>query len=301
MEFHRLEQLQSLSLRDKVARSERKIREWYYHHGGQVYIAFSGGKDSTVLLHLVRSLFPDVPAVFIDTGLEYPEIRDFVKAQDNVTWLRPKMGFKAVLEKYGYPVVSKEQAQCIYELRTMNISPQVREKWLRGKGRNSGRRRLSEKWHYLLDAPFPISNKCCDVMKKGPANAYSRRSGRHRFTGEMACDSFLRTQQWARQGCNAFEGGHPKSVPLAFWTEPDVWGYLGEKGVPYSRIYDMGFKRTGCMFCMFGVHMESGENRFQKMCRTHPKQWRYCMEELGLREVLEHLGVLTEPVADLFD
>lgn len=65
------------------------------------YISFSGGKDSTVLLHLVRKLYPEIEAVFVDTGLEYPEIKQFVKSIDNVTILRPKMMFNEVINKYG--------------------------------------------------------------------------------------------------------------------------------------------------------------------------------------------------------
>jgi len=53
----------------------------------------------------------------------------------------------------------------------------------------------------------------------------------------------------------------------------------------------MGEKRTGCMFCMFGVYLEPEPNRFQRMKRTHPAQWRYCMTKLGLAEVLDHIGV----------
>lgn len=89
-----LQYLQSLPLKLKIAKSKQRIREWYYYFGGEVYISFSGGKDSTVLLDLVRSEFPDVPAVFIDTGLEFPEIRDFVRTIDNVVWVKPKMDFK---------------------------------------------------------------------------------------------------------------------------------------------------------------------------------------------------------------
>ena len=83
----------------------------------KIYVSFSGGKDSTVLLDLVRRAIKDVPAVFIDTGLEYPEIRQFVKTIDNVIILKPEMNFRKVIETYGYPLVSKEVAQKIYEAR----------------------------------------------------------------------------------------------------------------------------------------------------------------------------------------
>ena len=85
------------------------------HYG--VSVSFSGGKDSTVLLDLARRAFPDIPAVFVDTGLEYPEIRDFVKSIPKVTWLRPEIPFPRVIETYGYPVISKEVAHRIYYAR----------------------------------------------------------------------------------------------------------------------------------------------------------------------------------------
>lgn len=73
----RLKELQALPLERKVLITQSRILEWYNYWNGQVYISFSGGKDSTVLLHIVRNLFPDVEAVFVDTGLEYPERRAF--------------------------------------------------------------------------------------------------------------------------------------------------------------------------------------------------------------------------------
>ena len=104
MELWELKQKQSLPLEAKIAMTLRRIREWYEYWDGNVYVSFSGGKDSTVLLHLVRQYYPDVPAVFSDTGLEFPEIREFVKTVPNVTWLRPALTFKKVIEKHGYVI-----------------------------------------------------------------------------------------------------------------------------------------------------------------------------------------------------
>lgn len=89
LELWELRQKQSLPLEAKIIMSQRRIREWYEAWEGDVYVSFSGGKDSTVLLHLVRELYPEVPAVFVDTGLEYPEIRQFVRSVDNLECLKP--------------------------------------------------------------------------------------------------------------------------------------------------------------------------------------------------------------------
>lgn len=106
-------QLQELLLEDKVRMTKMRIQQWYLAFESKVYVSFSGGKDSTVLLHMARSMYPDIPAVFVDTGLEYPEIREFVKSVPGVTIVRPEIGFKQVLEKYGYPVISKEVADTV--------------------------------------------------------------------------------------------------------------------------------------------------------------------------------------------
>ena len=105
-----LKELQSKSLEEKIQISTARIIEWYEHWDGKVYVSFSGGKDSTVLLDLVRRVYPDVPAVFSDTGLEFPEIREFVKSFDNIDWLKPKKNFVQIITEYGYPIVSKEQS-----------------------------------------------------------------------------------------------------------------------------------------------------------------------------------------------
>ena len=174
MTYDILKQRQGYDLDLKIKISALRIWQWYHSWTGRVYVAFSGGLDSTVLLHLVRSSFPDVPAVFVDTGLEYPEIRDFVKSIDNVTWLRPKMTFKQVLDKYGYPVISKSVSMGISRYRKTKSDYQKSLRLWGGTAIKSGKAQrptIPQKWHYLTTAPFEISDRCCDIMK-----SYQRRA-----------------------------------------------------------------------------------------------------------------------------
>ena len=102
-----LAQMQSLPLEAKIMMTKRRIRDWYDYFDGQVYVSFSGGKDSTVLLHIAREVYSDIEAAFVNTGLEYPEIQQFVKSFENVTILRPELRFDEVIKKYGYPIIGK--------------------------------------------------------------------------------------------------------------------------------------------------------------------------------------------------
>ena len=316
-------QMQSLPLEIKIRMTKERIRQWYEYWDGQVYISFSGGKDSTVLKHIVDSMYDDVPAVFVNTGLEYPEIQKFAMSQKNVITVRPEMRFDEVIKKYGYPVVSKEVAQTIWEAKK-NVKTgkyAYRIKKLNGELLDKNGKYSSyniPKWKFLLDAPYDISHKCCDVMKKRPAKTYEKTTGRKAIIGTLASESTLRKTQWIKYGCNAFETKRPTSQPLSFWTEQDILHYIKQFDVPYCSVYGnivpddegtllktTGCDRTGCIFCMFGCHLEKEPNRFQRLKETHPRQYEYCIgggeyvdgkwqpskEGLGLGKVLDYINV----------
>ena len=303
-----LKMMQSWSLERKIQVTQTRIIEWYQRNNGKVYVSFSGGKDSTVLLDLVRRIYPDVPAVFIDTGLEYPELREFVKTIPNVTWLKPEMNFRKVIETYGYPIISKKIAGYISSARR---NPNcTRAKYIRGEIPNTifgGNGR----WAFLIDAPFKASDNCCKIMKKDTAHKYGKQTGRKPIIATMACESQMRKMSWLKNGCNAFDATNPVSTPMSFWTEQDVLRYIKESNIPYASVYGdikqdkngkyytTGCNRTGCVFCGFGCHLEKEPNRFQRLKQTHPKLWSYCMKPwdeggLGMKEVLDYIGVKYE-------
>ena len=151
-------------------------------------------------------------------------------------------------------------------------------------------------------------------------NQYARATGRKAMIGTMASESPNREQSWLQNGCNAFSAKTPTSQPLSFWTEQDILHYIKQYNMPYCPVYgeirvkqdtdsiagqinmidylgcyepEDTLKTTGCSRtgCMFGCHLEKEPNRFQRMKITHPKQYEYCMDKLGLKAVLEYIGV----------
>ena len=296
-----LKQLQALPLEEKIKLSQERIKEWYDHWNGQVYISYSGGKDSTVLRHLVKQLYPEVPAVFVNTGLEYPEVRRLaMKNADKV--LKPKIGYKKVVEKYGWPVISKEVASKIREVRYTK-SEKLKSKRLYGDEKGNGK--VPSKWIFLQNAPFDTSHKCCDIMKKYPFKQYEKTTAKKPIIGTMTDESYLRKSNWMKTGCNAFENTRPISSPLSFWTEYDILKYIVQNDLEipsvYGEIIEENGKlkttkasRTGCMYCMFGVHLEKEPNRFQRMKIEHPNQYNCFIHRLRGKEVLDYIGVKYE-------
>lgn len=297
--------LQALPLELKVARTKHRIKEWVKYWGIEgVYVSFSGGKDSTVLLHIVRELYPEVEAVFVDTGLEYPEIKQFVKTFDNVTILHPKMRFDEVIKKYGYPLISKEVAESIYYakecIKSGGKKYSYRYQSIMG-GKECGKRYDYSKYKDLMNVDFNISPLCCNEMKKKPIKNLKKK----RFVASLAEESLLRRTAWLKTGCNAFDAKLPVSKPMSFWTEQDVLQYIKQNNLPIASVYGdimydtkqgqydnllfedvgdlkcTGCQRTGCIFCLFGSHHD---DRLVRLKKTHPKHYDYCMNGGGYDE-----------------
>ena len=304
-----LTQRQGLPLDVKVKMSKERIKSFYEKMDGKVFVAFSGGKDSTVLLHLVRSVYPDVPAVFVDTGLEYPELKDFVKQTKNVTTIRPAKSLKQVLDTHGYPVLSKDLARRLRELQNPHDGNKMTRHLFATGERQFGKNgkalgfRLGKKWQKKFNVQydenigwysdfndFQISEECCNIMKKTPIKKYEQTTGRYPYIGLLAVDSQQRQASYVKTGCNTYTGDK-KSRPLSFWKEEDIWSYIRQNKLHYSDIYLKGVNHTGCMFCMFGVHLEKEPNRFQQMKTTHPKLYDYCINTLDLKKILDFIDV----------
>jgi hypothetical protein len=148
----------------------------------------------------------------------------------------------------------------------------------------------------MLQAPFEVSEKCCDVLKKAPFHIYNKETGLSPIVGTMAVESRLRLKKWLQHGCNLFNKDKMESYPLSIWTESDIWTYISKFNVKYSPIYDKGFKRTGCMLCGFGCHLEKGMfNRFDILNFLHPRAYQtfmnYKNNGITFREAFEYIGI----------
>ena len=287
--YAELDRLRALSLDEKIEWSKTVIVRALAALK-MPSLSFSAGKDSTVLLHLVRQFAPNIITIWGNTTIEFPECIQFAKTLKkewnlNFYEARPERSFWWIVENYGWPLMGK----------TFGVGgvahKESREQFfddLAERGELTG--------DYAIQAEVPISSACCTFLKERPSEKLQKALGVDGvFLGILASESrqrmfnFLQHGEWYKP-----KDGIWRCHPLAIWTDDDIWAYIRRFDVPYAALYDMGYytdfgdkichKRNGCMFC--GMDIKFKDNHLSIMRRTHPKIWDFLMKKKGLGKVL---------------
>lgn len=267
-----------LNLNQKIDHALGTMEKYEKEMKKEAYISFSGGRDSTVLLDLARRFYrKDILAVFCNTGNEHPEIVRFVRNTDNVRIIYPEMRLSEIIEKYGFPVISKEVSKNIWRMR---------------HGKKCGA--IPDKYKYLFFEKYEVSNICCKILKKDPFKKFQKETGMIPIVGTKAFDSQMRRfAYYKRGGCNSFSKQNPVSAPLSIWKDKDIEEYIQRYNVQICDLYTKeNYKRTGCMLCGFGVN-NYDRDRFEKIKEKHPRVYEQLYEiknnGVSYYEVIEKL------------
>ena len=319
-----LKTYQSYPLELKMAKTEKRIIEVAENY--DFYVSFSGGKDSAVAVDFTAKVLSKIGiskmhVLNINTGLEYLSVQKFCKPfcelisekygiEVILDTTYPEMTFNNVLKTYGYPIISKEVSQCIYEARkgiiNGNGTYQYRINKLNGEHKNPDGS-LSQyncpQYKFLLDAPFRISHKCCYKVKKEPAYLYEKATGRIPIVATTTEESRARQSAWLKHGCNAFNTDRPISAPFSFWLNQDILEYHIRENLPMADVYGhievdipgmmpgqmtlfqeemtgnklrtTGCPRTGCIYCLFGITQD--KDRILRLQKLEPKRADYVL------------------------
>jgi len=245
--YKQYQTLRELPLMQKIERAEQLIvRE--LKDAEKPAVACSFGKDSMVLLHLVRVFCKRAIVVFHNTGVQYSETykyRDRILKEwniENYHESKPIMSFWKCVEKYGYP-----------QFRQM------------GKGKShkeQGKHRVP---------------RCCYYLKEKPAKDFIKQAKIDlEFVGLQASESMVRRLSFFREGeaFNSKSYGCRIVRPLMIWTDKDVWQYHEIFGIPLNPVY-LKMKRNGCMPC-------TGFKGWRKqLARTNPKVYAFISKQMG--------------------
>ena len=296
-----LEEYLNYSLSDKIQLSKDIITQFCNEHPiEKIFISSSFGKDSIVLIDLVNGLFPDIPIVWIDTGIEPYSCTELAETYDNVITLYPKKDMAQIIHEYGYMIPQgKDKASAIEQVRR-NLYDEKYDTWRVKQMRGE---RKGAMWDYsdctdILVAPFKISDKCCYWLKRSPLNSFKNTTQyKYSFNGITTEESQHRKNAILKNG---FVNKGVCS-PIAHWTVNDVLKYIQEKDLPLTSCYgeiieEDGnyrtslFQRTGCLCCPIGSHLES-PNMFQLLREFDKDTWEYVINELDYGKVLDFFKV----------
>lgn len=261
---------QVLPLEQKIEKTKQLIMAYYEAHGGDINVAFSGGKDSKVVEHLVRSIYPDTLCVFCDTTNEKKEILEYVKNTPNVKTLLPKKGFVWIMKNHGFPFISKRVCKQVNALKYPTPkNATIRNLYLTGYTalkKYLPKERFAKKWRFLLDEPYELTSKCCEILKHEPARRFQKKSGLAPITGLMAVESSQRESHIAKHGYmldNTLRA-------IGFWTEKDIWDYAKLHNIRFAEnyydrwvngVFVKGDLRSGCEYCLMGFAHETTKKR----------------------------------------
>lgn len=264
------------TLDQKVTEACHRIEELYYETDGKCYISYSGGKDSTVLLALVKLCeevytIPEngIPAVFVNTGIEMGVTIDFVKwvkenYYQNLITIRPSVSFDWVLKTCGKPIKSKMKSEMLDRWQKGSRTDYVIRRMIYGKSKDGAsfeRTKIADKDAHMISDDFAIhaSNKCCDYLKKRPFAKYAKENNSGGFAigirmVEQGAREIATKKRLSKGGrvCSYVSHGIIKKAPIIDWADEDVDEFVKKYNVPLSRAYtEYGFHRTGCMACPY--------------------------------------------------
>lgn len=254
------------------------------------YLSFSGGKDSTVLHYLLDIAIPNnqIPRVFINTGIEYQMIVDFVKKlaeKDNrIIILQPSQPIKPMLEKYGFPFKSKQHSHNVMVYQHSGIGLSVKRYLGIIESNTKFRCPKSLLYQFTEDFNIKLSDNCCRKLKKEPVKKWEKETSRHiAITGMRNSEGGERA---SIKGCilTDKQGNIQKFHPLI--KVDDEWEnwFINEKEIELCALYNdpYNFKRTGCAGCPFSLTLEE---QLEIMAIYLPKERAKC--EIIWRPVYE--------------